>query len=335
MSAFAGPKPGIAAGCVVSASPLVTVSKREAPIPLGLASLAPERFADQPSLNFIGLTWSHETTDLVAKVARDFAEAERVLPKARFVMLANTPTEQVQFSRAGVPNILANELIFVDERAFVPPPPGAKRRRRFDAVYTARLRELKRHDLAKRVDNLLLVYADPDPADFARVKRDLPNAVFANHNLGQGGYRFIGEKTLRELLGECGVGLCLSPVEGAMRASIEYRLCGMPVVSIRSAGGRDRYLLGPHVRVVDPDPDAIASAVRDLNATVFDPVAVREFAGSLIAFDRHNFLGAVNKLVEHVFGVHQAFTSFRPFARFPVSWRQPAQIFEPLGVDAA
>jgi glycosyltransferase involved in cell wall biosynthesis len=328
MSAFAGVQLAFAAGCVVSRSPLVTVSKSEAVLPLGLASLAPERFADQPSLNFIGLTWSHETTDLVQDIARHFAEAERVLPKARFVIMASTPTEQVQFARAGVPNILANELIFVDERLFVPPPRGATRRHRFDAVYNARFRPLKRHDLASRVDNLLLVYGEPEHAEFARVKQLLPDAAFANHANGE--YRYIDEKTLRELLGECGVGLCLSPVEGAMRASIEYRLCGLPVVSIKSAGGRDRYLLGPHVRVVDADPDAVASAVRDLNAIPFDPVAVREFAGSLIAFDRYNFLSTVNKLVEHVFGVHDSFTSFRPFARFPVYWRTPAEIFAPL-----
>lgn len=333
MSAFAGAKPTFAAGCVASTAPLVTVSKSEATLPLGLASLAPERFADQPSLNFLGLTWSHETNALVQEIAYHFAEAERVLPKARFVMMASTPTEQVQFARAGVPNILANELIFVDERLFVPPPRGATRRRRFDAIYNARFRPLKRHDLASRIDNLALVYAAPEPDELARVKDLLPNATFVNH--AEGEYRFIDEKALRELLAESGVGLCLSPVEGAMRASIEYRLCGLPVVSIKSAGGRDRYLLGPHVRVVDADPDAVASAVRDLNAIPFNPVAVRDFAGSLIAFDRHNFLNTVNKLMEHVFGVHHAFTSFRPFARFPVFWRTPAEIFAPLDTRAA
>lgn len=335
MSAFAVTKPNLAAGCVAGTSPLVTVSKREAPLPLGLASLAPERFADRPSLNFLGLTWSHETTDRVEGVVRDLAEAERVLPKARFVMMASTPMEQAQFARAGVPNILANELIFVDERLFVPPPPAAKRRRRFDAVYVARLKELKRHDLARRVDSVLLAYGDPDADDFARVKRDLPNAVFANHDLGQGKYRFIDEEQLRGLLAECGVGLCLSPVEGAMRASIEYRLCGLPVVSIHSTGGRDRFLLGPHVRVVDADPDAVAAAVRELNELAFDPFVVREFVGALIAFDRQNFLSTVNKLVGHVFGVPDRFNSFLPFARFPGSWRKPADIFAPLDAEAA
>jgi len=333
VSAFAGSKPAFAAGCVVSRMPLVTVSKSEAALPLGLASLAPERFADQPSLNLLGLTWSHETTSLVQEIARHFAEAEQVLPKAHFVMMASTPTEQVQFARAGIPNILANELIFVDERLFVPPPRGAARRRRFDAIYNARFRPLKRHDLASRIDNLALVYGKPEPAELARVKELLPNAAYVNHVGGD--YRFIDEKALRELLAECGVGLCLSPVEGAMRASIEYRLCGLPVVSIKSAGGRDRYLLGPHVRIVDADPDPVAGAVRELNAIPFDAVAVREFAGSLMAFDRHNFLATVNKLVEHVLGVHQSFTSFRPFTRFPVFWRTPAEIFAPLDTRAA
>lgn len=333
MNAPAQSLPAIAAGCVLSAAPLITISKRETQLPLGLASLAPERFAETPSLNFLGLTWSHESATLIDAVATDFAAAWRTLPKALFVMLANTPAEQAHFSRAGIPNILANELIFVDERLFAPSPPGMRNARRFDAVYTARLHKTKRHDLAKSVRNLLLLYGRPQDQELESVKAELPDAVFGNHRLNAGAYRFFDEKSLAGLLQSCGVGLCLSPVEGAMRASIEYRLCGLPIVSIRSTGGRDRYLLGPHVRIVEPDPDAVAAAVRELNACAFDPFVVRDFVGRLIAFDRHNFLATVNKLVEHVFGPARRFEAFAPFARFPVAWRKRAEIFAPL--DAA
>jgi hypothetical protein len=60
---------------------------------------------------------------------------------------------------------------------------------------------------------------------------------------------------------------------------------------------------------------------------------VRDFVGQLVAFDRHNFMLNVNKIVEHELGVRERFRSFAPFLRFPVSWRRPSQIFAPL--DAA
>jgi hypothetical protein len=46
-----------------------------------------------------------------------------------------------------------------------------------------------------------------------------------------------------------------------MIASIEYLLCGIPVVSTRSQGGRERYLLPPFVEFVEAYPESVASAV--------------------------------------------------------------------------
>ena len=37
------------------------------------------------------------------------------------------------------------------------------------------------------------------------------------------------------------VGLCLSKAEGAMYSSMEYLLCGLPIVSTKSIGGRDEF----------------------------------------------------------------------------------------------
>lgn len=115
-----------------------------------------------------------------------------------------------------------------------------------------------------------------------------------------------------------------------MRVSMEYRLCGTPVVSTRSVGGRDRYFLGPHVRVVDDHPDAVAHGVSELKKMNLNRLAVREFIGGLLTFDRHNFLLSINKLIEHELGVRDRFRSFAPFVRYPVSWRSPEQILAPL-----
>ena len=317
------------AGCVVSVDPIITVSKYETAVPGGLASLKPEYFEAKPSLHFLGLVSSAEL-DNAAAIANGLAEIRSRLPQARFVMMANTPLEALAFARVGAPNLLANELIFVDERLFTPAPPSASRAPRYDAVYTARLDPAKRHELAKAVSSLVLTYGTPQAGDVERVRNILPHAVFANHELNAGAYRMFGERGVRDLLIRCGVGLCLSAVEGAMRASLEYRFCGIPVVSTRSLGGRDRYLLGPHVRVVDDNPEAIAQAVAELKSLKFNPLAVREYAGQLVAFDRHNFLLNANKIVERELGVRDRFRSFAPFLRYPVAWRRPEEILAPF-----
>jgi glycosyltransferase involved in cell wall biosynthesis len=242
--------------------------------------------------------------------------------------LANTETEALLLSRAGVPNMLANELMFVDERlctVLPSPPPNLER---FDAIYVARLEELKRHHLAAAIPNLILVHGPPQPNAVDRTRRLLPRACFANFR--RGAYGYLKDEEVVGLMNRAAVGLCLSATEGSMRASIEYRFCGTPVVSTRSIGGRDRYFVGPHARVVDDNPDAVAAAVRDLKAKRFDRRAVREAVGAMVALDRHNFLLDVNKLVQRHFGVHDRFRSFAPFHRFPIWWRPAAQVLEPL-----
>lgn len=317
-------------GCIVGTDPLIVVSKHNPDLPLGLASFAPERFDGAPSLHFVGLTWSVEAKRFTDRIRSALVEMERNLPQARFIIMANTLVESALLSESGVANIVANELMFVDERAFMPAPPAARRPSAYDAVYLARFHHLKRHELARAVPNLLLIYGRPEQAEIERVRAVLPNARFANHEAGGGAYKFFDDAGVCELLRSSGVGLCLSAIEGAMRASMEYRLCGLPVVSTKSTGGRDRYLFGPHVRIVADDPDEVAAAVGELKAKSFDPLAVREFVGQLIAFDRHNFLLNVNKLTEREFGIRDRFRTFAHFLRYPVAFRSPAQVFEPL-----
>ena len=108
---------------------------------------------------------------------------------------------------------------------------------------------------------------------------------------------------------------------------------GLPVVSTPSIGGRDRYFVGPHIRIADETPDAVAAAVEDLRGRAFNRLAIRENVGQLMAFDRHNFMLTVNKLVERTFGVKDRFASFAPFERFPERWRPVNEI--EAGFDTA
>lgn len=318
----------LAAGAIVSNTPSITIGKHEDGLPMGLASLWPERFERKPSLHLIGLTWSAEQQTMADQIKSELAEAQARLPLARFVFLLNTPFEAAVFARNRIPCILANNTMFIDERLIRPLLPA--RPPRFDAVYTARLVPFKRHELAAKIDKLALIYGPPTDAERTRVEQLLPKATFANHP--RGAYAYLGEDAVNELLNQASVGLCLSAEEGAMRGAVEYLLAGLPVVSTPSIGGRDRYFVGPHIRIVDETPDAVAAAVEDLKGRAFNRLAIREHVGQLMAFDRHNFMSTVNKLVERVFGVKDRFTSFVPFERFPERWRPVKEI--EAGFDA-
>lgn len=78
-----------------------------------------------------------------------------------------------------------------------------------------------------------------------------------------------------------------------MFASMEYLMSGLPVVTTKSRGGRDRYLTPRTSRVVAPRPDAIARAVADYVASPPDPFAIREETLGLVRRDRLAYLDII------------------------------------------
>lgn len=297
-------------GRILSVDPLVTISSVSVQAPLGLASLAENVFGDRPAIHLLHHSWSLEVPGQ-NWIAKAIDAARSRLPKAEFYMLASNDMEAIRFDAN---SIVASALIFVDERVWrpVPPQPGDPR---FDAVYVARLDSMKRHELAAGIGKVLLVYGHTLNEDHKtavqRVRALLPHAHFANEDGGQ--HRLLSHEQVAGLLGRSSVGLCLSAVEGCMRASMEYLLAGMPVVSTKSIGGRDRYFGTSYCRIVEDDPAAVARAVVDLAGRNLDRLRIREHVAQTLSFERYNFLLTLNALMESKFGIGDRFKQFTPF----------------------
>ena len=71
-----------------------------------------------------------------------------------------------------------------------------------------------------------------------------------------------------------------------MFASMEYLMCGLPVVTTPNRGGRNRYFTPRNSRLVDPRPDAVAAAVAEYVATPPDPFVIRDEVLELVRRDR-------------------------------------------------
>ncbi|MFI5322346.1 MAG: hypothetical protein ACHQ6U_02155 [Thermodesulfobacteriota bacterium] len=77
----------------------------------------------------------------------------------------------------------------------------------------------------------------------------------------QKNYRVLTPEEMADALNRCMVGLCLSAEECGMYASVQYMLCGLPVVSTRSKGGRDEFFYDRYVKIVDDDSKAVRKGV--------------------------------------------------------------------------
>jgi len=89
-----------------------------------------------------------------------------------------------------------------------------------------------------------------------------------------------------------------------MFASIEYMLCGLPVVSTPSRGGRDFYFDPEFCRVVPPDPVAVADAVAELIRRDLPPEHIRAKTLPKLLHDRAKLLGFVRAIYEET-GTHR------------------------------
>ena len=108
--------------------------------------------------------------------------------------------------------------------------------RLFDAVMNAKPLVFKRHYLSGEIDSKLFITYDVKSSDseydtYVDIDRFRPSSVVKN----------ILEADVANYLSTANVGLMLSSVEGACYASAEYLLCGLPVVSTHSIGGRDDF----------------------------------------------------------------------------------------------
>ncbi len=270
---------------ILTADPFIAIGCTTPATPLGAAPYVAERVGERDALWLVVLHWTLETGDLRDRIAACWRAFAPSFPRHRVLMLCNTPRELALLEEAGVPAMLCNHNVLVSERLYDVRAGEAKL---YDAVYNARMLRYKRHALARAIARLAVIYYDVESAEegyFAEVRAALPHAVFVNEAMAKAGYgrlanaraqalaaeliaarSYVGlrPETVAETLNRAQVGLCLSAAEGAMYASMEYLLCGLPVVSTASLGGRDAFFAPEYSRIVPAEPQAIADAAAAL-----------------------------------------------------------------------
>jgi glycosyltransferase involved in cell wall biosynthesis len=286
---------------VSSARPMIVMGALDEWDQCFIAPAVLQRFASIPAYFLITLPWTQDDMASAAPLAQMLAQRRRDFPNHSFFVLCNSRQEASNFRQLGVPSGLFNHNIFVDQNVFRPLPDQAKR---FDAVYNAALVDWKRHHLAREIPRLELLFApwhqNLGTADYVgSLRRDLPQASFVNQPAAQDQYRFLTPEEVVRQLNQAQVGLCLSAVEGAMYSSMEYLLCGLPVVSTPSLGGRDLFFNADHAMIVEPQPRAVAQGVAEMIARRLAPQDVREAALAQVVEYRQKFLRLIEEIYVH------------------------------------
>jgi hypothetical protein len=183
-----------------------------------LSALRP--FKNKSAYLLILLSWRHDKPWRIKKLKRLRSTHLRRFPRHRVIFMANSESEYRILLDAAL------ETVFVSHNAFVSPElfkilPEAKKR--FDAVYDARISPFKRHHLAVKIQSLALITAHSkgyyDESYTRSIRSILSQAFWFNDPLSPG-YQWMNFTDINSAINQCRVGLCLSAEEGGMLASI-------------------------------------------------------------------------------------------------------------------
>ena len=231
-----------------------------------------------------------EIDELVKKLKAEILQ----FPRHQFMVLCNEEWQVTHFEASGIEAVFVNSNSFVNETCF---SPVINENIQYAAVYNAAMAPYKRYELSINLPSIMAItykYSGTYLTDYEdKIRSLLPQAYWVNDEIAKG--EKISVNILPTLYAKCGVGLCLSEVEGAMFASIEYLLCGLPIVSTYSRGGRDVFFDERFVRVADPNPVSVAEAVNELISKNIDRQMIRDETIKKILIHRERFAKALIK----------------------------------------
>jgi len=247
------------------------------------------RLRGRPAWLLVSNPWIPRSSAEAHTLAQRTAELQARYPRLSIVYLCNDADEAAALVAAGLHARFCNQNALLDERLFRPLPGVPKTT---DAIYIAQLIAYKRHYLARDIQSLVvktyLSGATRDRRYMQQAIKELQHARWV--------YR-CSDEAVCVLINTCRVGLCLSAGEGGMYASMEYMLCGLPVVTTPSVGGREVFYHDDHVLTVDPDPASVRLGVGEMIRRDLEPDRIRNAALARVTPHRDTFVDVVNGIL--------------------------------------
>lgn len=294
--------------------------------PLAFASVAKGRFKDTRMWILASPTWTIAQPETIKKI-RESAILHRARnPCHNIIFMCNSVDEVIALSEVGEAAIFHNKTSFVDDDTFKPLENVDVE---FDAIYNAQLVKWKRHELCSEIDTCGYLYyrasysqeyVEIERSIYQSIMKDCPKHTFINEFDSKERPIRLAPGSINQHLNRASVGLCLSETEGAMLASVEYMLAGLPVVSTPSTGGRDVFYDEEYCIIANPDPRSIAQAVESLKSRKFPREYIRKRTLERLNEHRAKFGRLIDDILSEC-GSDLRFSDEWPFKQTPTaSW---------------
>lgn len=136
--------------------------------------------------------------------------------------------------------------------------------KKYDLVINSRFSAYKNVGIANLCENTIHIgyfntgenYKFPRFGKYANFKKPTDYGSLKRKN-----YSIFNKEKITQYLNESYVGGIFSTIEGQCRGSSEYLLCGIPVVSTKSLGGRDIWYNNDNSIICEFNPQSVSDAV--------------------------------------------------------------------------
>jgi len=240
-----------------------------------------------------GLWWSIEGLKQVVKLLFIILRNKFKFPNIRVTILCNTLKEHKLLKLLNIRSIYCNHNCFIDYNLF---NIDYNVKKIYSAVYNAVLSDYKRHLLCSGIPDLALVTYNFKNFRYKKLLDTvLEKPTWLNYKVNSEP-RLLNTEEIIKIYNEANCGLALSKIEGAMYSSTEYLLCGLPVVSTSSTGGRHIFYTSNNSIITNANTKDIGEAVKFWNDNVVDRDLIRAECISVMESHRKVFTNYINSL---------------------------------------
>ena len=200
--------------------------------------------------------WSNniDNKDILILICNEFLIEKKIKEFKRLpfylqtIILCNSQREKTVCDKLKVYSAFVNKNCFLDESIY---KIDESIQKEFDGIYSTSYNNRKRLDLCCNMNNVKVLL---------NYKNSLiPNEALKSLNILN--TETIPDNEVYKYYNKAKFGLCLITQDDSSNANAEYLLCGLPVISVESAGGRSVWYNNYNSIIVDPNKESLEKGI--------------------------------------------------------------------------
>lgn len=178
--------------------------------------------------------WSNniDNKDILILICNEFLIEKKIKEFKRLpfylqtIILCNSQREKTVCDKLKVYSAFVNKNCFLDESIY---KIDESIQKEFDGIYSTSYNNRKRLDLCYSMNNIKILLNHKN--------KPIPDSALKSLNILN--TETVPDNEVYKYYNKAKFGLCLITQDDSSNANAEYLLCGLPVISVESAGGRN------------------------------------------------------------------------------------------------